>query len=151
MAPITIPTKFTVASWNQNPLQYGADLPFKPCIATSEREYTGEMEGNATAAYTMFKYATAEGKDDGCFYGMQVFTGTLQGRKGSFAAHVSGTFVGGRVEGRLDIVSESSTDELKGIMGSGTLVVSDVPATVARRKVDPGYKDVVEGKLTYEL
>ncbi|WOO80743.1 uncharacterized protein LOC62_03G004267 [Vanrija pseudolonga] len=151
MAPVTIPTKFTVTSWDQNKVKPENDLVFNPNIAISEREYTGEMEGKVTAAYAMFKHSNSENAEDGSFYGMQVFTGTLQGKKGSFAAHVSGTYVGGKVSAKLTIVPESSTDELKGIKGHGTFVVPDVPANVAKHKVDPNFKDVVDGELTFEL
>ncbi|WOO80745.1 uncharacterized protein LOC62_03G004269 [Vanrija pseudolonga] len=152
MAPVTIPTKFTVANHNQNDFKGSADLPFSPQIATSEREYIGgELQGKVTTVYTMFKYSNHANKDDGSFIGIQIFTGTLQGKKGSFASHITGTKVDGVVTSKFTIVPESSTDELKGIKGHGSYAIADANALAARAKAEPDFKIVVHGELTFEL
>ena len=54
------------------------------------------------------------------FVGIQVVTGTLGGKQGSFVLRSVGTFDGSKAVGELTVVDGSGTGDLSGISGTGS-------------------------------
>ena len=113
---------FTVKSWDENTYE--------------------ELEGNAklTKARMVFSYAgdlEAEGTsdtlmcylDDGTavYTGLDLMTGQLGGRSGTFVLRSEGAFEGGAAKTSWHIVEGSGTGELAGLRGSGSSVASSAP------------------------
>lgn len=80
-----------------------------------EKQYHGELE--ATAKGEMLT-AQAEMKDSGVYVAVERVTGTLHGKKGSFAMHHTGVMDRGKPELRISVVPDSGTDDLQGLTGT---------------------------------
>jgi hypothetical protein len=108
---------FTVKSWDENTYE--------------------ELSGNAklTRARMVFSYAgelAAEGtsdtlmcyRDDGTavYTGLDLMTGQLAGRSGSFVLRSEGAYEGGEAKTTWQIIERSGTGELAGLRGTGTAV-----------------------------
>lgn len=74
----------------------------------------GQMLGSSDAAQTT-----------GGYVAMEVFTGTLNGKKGSFALQHHGTMGGGKYDINVEVVPGSGTGELKGISGKLQIIIAD--------------------------
>jgi len=74
----------------------------------------GQMLGSSDAAQTI-----------GGYVAMEVFTGTLDGKKGTFSLQHNGTMEAGKFAINIEVVPGSGTGELKGIAGKMTLVIAD--------------------------
>ncbi|BEJ18120.1 hypothetical protein CspHIS471_0703970 [Cutaneotrichosporon sp. HIS471] len=93
---------------------------------TMETEYKGDFQGVSVASYAMTAYQphkTGEGcageHGDWTFAGIATFSGTVKGKKGTFATRVIGQVRHGWSEATNTIVEGTGTDELAGISGSG--------------------------------
>ena len=60
-------------------------------------------------------------KGSGSYVAIETFTGTLDGRKGSFALAHSGTMQGGKAVLHVEVVPDSGTGELTGLTGTMTI------------------------------
>ena len=80
-----------------------------------EKQYHGELE--ATAKGEMLT-AQSEMKDSGVYVAVERVTGTLKGKKGSFAMHHTGVMNRGKPELRITVVPDSGTDDLQGLTGT---------------------------------
>jgi hypothetical protein len=80
-----------------------------------EKHFHGDLE--ATSKGEMLT-AQSEIKDSGAYVAVERVTGTLKGRKGSFAMHHTGVMDRGRPELRITVVPDSGTDELQGLTGA---------------------------------
>jgi hypothetical protein len=113
---------FTVKSWDENTYE--------------------ELEGNAklTKARMVFSYAgdlEAEGisdtlmcyRDDGTavYTGLDLMTGQLGGRSGTFVLRSEGGYEGGAAKTSWHIVEGSGTGELAGLRGTGSSAASSSP------------------------
>ncbi len=58
------------------------------------------------------------------YTGLIRFTGSVNGKPGSFVMKDNGTFEGGSAKSTLQIISGSGTEELKGISGSGNYIAN---------------------------
>lgn len=89
--------------------------------ASVELAFTGEIEGTATVEFLMF-YKYADEKDPhsalATFMGLMRFTGTLNGKSGSFVMDDWGTFDKGVLNGALSVLPDSGTGALAGISGN---------------------------------
>jgi uncharacterized protein DUF3224 len=65
--------------------------------------------------------------DGDTFTGIERFTGTLDGRPGSFALTAKGYTVDGIVHGRWKVVAGSATGALKGLRGHGVFTAEPAP------------------------
>lgn len=74
----------------------------------------GQMLGSSNADQTT-----------GGYVAMEVFTGTLNGKKGSFALQHIGTMGGGKFDINVEVVPGSGTGELKGISGKLQIIIAD--------------------------
>ncbi len=112
---------FSPTTWDEKP--YG-DLP-KPARMTKasvEFLFKGQMEGQGHTEFVMF-YREYDEKDPhkslAVYVGMTRFTGTVNGKAGSFVLEERGTFEGGAAKSTSTIVSGSGTGDLSDIAGSG--------------------------------
>ena len=95
--------------------------------ASAEFEMNGDLTGKASVEYLMF-YKHFDEKDphkaDAVYTGLIRFTGSVNGKAGSFAMQDNGSFEGGTAKSTLQIISGSGTEELKGISGSGKYIAN---------------------------
>ena len=115
---------FTPTKWDEEPC---VDLP-KPMRVTKasvEFAFKGSFEGTGQTEFVMF-YTVYDEKDPhastAVYVGVTCMSGTLNGKKGSFALEERGTFEGGSAKSASTIVTGSGTEELKSIRGSATSV-----------------------------
>jgi hypothetical protein len=80
-----------------------------------EKQYHGELE--ATAKGEMLT-AESELNDSGVYVAVERVTGTLHGKKGSFAMHHTGVMNRGKPELKISVVPDSGKDDLQGLTGT---------------------------------
>jgi len=80
-----------------------------------EKQYHGELE--ATAKGEMLT-AQSERKDSGVYVAVERVSGTLNGKKGSFAMHHTGVMNRAQPELKISVVPDSGTDDLQGLSGT---------------------------------
>ena len=86
-----------------------------------KKEFRGDLEGTS-AGEMMSVEGTVEGS--GAYTAIERFTGTLGGRKGSFALVHNGTMRrGGEFSMIIRVVPDSGTDELTGLSGTMEIVI----------------------------
>ena len=83
--------------------------------AVLRKQFHGGLDGSSIGQ--MLSVTTAM-KGSAGYVALERFTGTLDGRTGSFALQHSGTMTRGKAELRLTVVPDSGTGELAGIAGS---------------------------------
>ena len=89
---------------------------------TIDKTYTGGLDGTARA--TMWTVDTSV-KGSGGYVAIERFTGTLEGRRGSFTLLHQGTMTRGTdFQLRLVIVPHSATEELEGLTGTMAIDVA---------------------------
>lgn len=116
--PVETSGRFTFADWQEQPVG-SADSPAAvPRLAHAT--VTNTFAGGIEAAATTCSYAIAyTGEDTGTYAGMEVVSGTVDGRKGSFVLDERGDFDAGGTRCRFEVVPGSGTGELAGLTGSG--------------------------------
>jgi hypothetical protein len=87
-----------------------------------DKQYHGDLE--ATAKGEMLT-AGSDVKGSGAYVAVERITGTLGGRKGSFALVHKGTMGHGSMELSVTVVPDSGTDELTGLLGTLNIVIAD--------------------------
>ena len=85
-----------------------------------EKRFHGDLE--ASSRGQMLTVATAVPGSAG-YVAMELVTGTLLGRKGSFALQHSGTMARGAPSLTITVVPDSGTGELSGLSGSLTITI----------------------------
>jgi Protein of unknown function (DUF3224) len=85
-----------------------------------DKRYSGDLE--ATGQGQMLAYGRPEEGSAG-YVAMEVVSGTLGGRSGTFALQHSGTMDQGELSLTLTVVPGSGTDELVGLAGSMAIVI----------------------------
>jgi len=86
-----------------------------------KKQFHGDLEGTSTGEM-MSVEGTVEGS--GAYVAIERITGTLHGRKGSFALVHNGTMRrGGEFSMIIRVVPDSGTDELTGLSGSMEIVI----------------------------
>lgn len=81
----------------------------------------GDLEG--TSKGEMLTAMSFDVKDSGVYVAVERFTGTVQGRKGSFALHHTGIMDRGQQNLSVTVVPDSGTGELAGITGAMTIII----------------------------
>lgn len=87
-----------------------------------EKQYHGELE--ATAKGEMLT-AQSERKESGVYVAVERVTGTLNGKRGSFAMYHSGVMNRGKPELKITVVPDSGTDELQGLTGTMNIKIDN--------------------------
>ncbi|MEV7723288.1 DUF3224 domain-containing protein [Streptomyces sp. NPDC087917] len=111
---------FTYKNWEEQPVgPAGADFPRLACASVTNA-FTGVITApGTTCAYTI-SYA---GENVGAFTGMELVTGSVGGREGSFVLEERGTFdATGATRCSFEVVPGSATADLAGLTGSGSFV-----------------------------
>ncbi|MEV5508457.1 DUF3224 domain-containing protein [Streptomyces orinoci] len=84
--------------------------------ASVRNDFTGVITASGSCGYTLVYRDDKSGE----FSGYQHFTGTVEGRSGSFVVSERGTFdVRGAVRSSFAVVAGSGTGELTGLAGQG--------------------------------
>ena len=106
---------FSVSRWEEAPYRE-IDGAVKLTMAEVEQTYAGSLSGQSEIRYLML-YGT-----DGItsFTGMEYFTGSLDGRDGSYGIRWDGHDDGTAARGRGTIVAGSGTGALTGLSGEAS-------------------------------
>ncbi|WP_449060541.1 DUF3224 domain-containing protein [Planomonospora algeriensis] len=111
---------FGIDSWEPQPYdeREGATLTRVHVTKT----FHGDLEGDST---TDIITAVAGEAGGAAYVGFERFTGTVNGRKGTFVLHHTATSHAGESSLSWTILPGSGTDELIGIRGGGQIVNDD--------------------------
>jgi Protein of unknown function (DUF3224) len=116
-----------ISNWEESALQPpegGAAL----AQATADAVFTGALDGNGKS--TLLLVYPPEGVAS--FAGTQVFSGTLDGRSGTFVLQLTGTFENNTASVTWSVMPDSATGELRGLRGEGGYKsAADAPAAEA--------------------
>ncbi len=117
-APAHAPTAnaFTFKDWEEHPVGPEGVFP-RLARATVTNAFTGALTAPATTcAYTV----AYTGESTGTFTGMELVTGTVDGREGGFVLEEHGTFDATGTHCRFTVLPGSGTGGLTGLAGSGS-------------------------------
>ena len=89
---------------------------------TIDKQFHGDLEG--TSKGEMLSSMSEEVKNSGTYVAIERVTGTLAGRKGSFALHHTGIMDRGQPNLTITVVLDSGTGELNGINGTMNIVIA---------------------------
>ncbi|MGI5349529.1 DUF3224 domain-containing protein [Streptomyces sp. CA-250714] len=135
MAEHSTTAVFTFSSWDEKNV---TDAERSPRLAHAAvvNNYSGGIEAEGTACQYVLTYAA---ETRGSFCGMELLTGSVDGREGTFVIHQNGTFdEEGVIRCSFDVVPGSGTGDLAGLAGTGGFEVHE------------GEKDV-KVSFTYQL
>ncbi|MFD8413041.1 DUF3224 domain-containing protein [Streptomyces sp. NPDC059650] len=108
--------RFTFAGWEEQPVGAADSVP-RIARSTVVNSFTGGIEAEATTcAYTI----TYTGENIGSYTGLELLSGSLDGRKGAFVLREDGTFDAGGTRCGFEVVPGSGTGALAGLTGSGS-------------------------------
>ncbi|MFB6518929.1 DUF3224 domain-containing protein [Streptomyces sp. NPDC056401] len=114
--PTPTPNGFTFKDWEEHPVGPEGVFP-RLARATVTNAFTGALTAPATTcAYTV----AYTGDCAGTFTGMELVTGTVDGREGAFVLEERGTFDATGTHCRFTVVPGSGTGGLTGLDGSGS-------------------------------
>jgi hypothetical protein len=104
---------FEIVDWKEKPA--GTSTGPKVTRATVKQKFTGDIKGSGTTEYLMVYRPdkTAE------YSGVQVVTGTIGLRRGSFALLLRGEFDGKEATTKWEVVPGAAKGGLKGLTGKG--------------------------------
>ncbi|MGW0734377.1 DUF3224 domain-containing protein [Streptomyces sp. NPDC002851] len=107
---------FTFADWEEN-----ARTPSGAGPALAHAKVTNSFSGGIEAADTRCEYTIVYVTEKtGAFTGMELLTGSVDGRTGTFAVEERGTFgEDGTVHCTFEVVPGSGTGALTGLRGTG--------------------------------
>jgi len=110
--------RFAITSWDEKPYGERPDVP-KLTRATVAKSYAGDIEGEGQVEYLMMY------RSDGTasFVGLELITGRLAGKTGSFVLQRTGSFAGGQARETYVVIPGSATGELAGLTGDGSTAV----------------------------
>jgi hypothetical protein len=89
---------------------------------TIDKQFHGDLTG---ASRGQMLSAVTPVKGSAGYVAMELVTGTLAGRAGTFAFQHSGTMDRGAATLRLTVVPDSGTGELTGLSGSMAIIIAD--------------------------
>lgn len=87
-----------------------------------DKRFHGDLE--ATSKGTMLAANTTV-KDSGAYVAIEIVTGTLKGRTGTFALHHTGIMTHGTPSLSIQVVPGSGTGQLTGITGTMNINIAD--------------------------
>ena len=112
--------QFSTKNWQEESYRIGEQgEKFSKVVATFQ--YGGVIEGEGSAEYLMFYRQDGA---TGYFVAQEQITGTVIGRKGSFAVQHEGTFDAHGVTTRWLILPDSATGDLVGLVGSAEIILA---------------------------
>jgi hypothetical protein len=108
---------FTFADWQERVIGPGEDANPRLAHASVRNTFTGGIEAAGTHCEYAIVYVTAK---TGSFSGMELLTGGVDGREGSFAVEERGFFDDdGTVHCTFEVVPGSGSGQLSGLKGRG--------------------------------
>ncbi|GAA3386779.1 DUF3224 domain-containing protein [Streptomyces roseoviridis] len=107
--------RFTFADWQEQPVGSPASTP-SLAHATVTNAFSGGIEAAATSCSYTIAYT---GENVGTYSGMELLSGGVEGRKGTFVLEERGGFDATGTTCRFEVVPGSGTGELAGLTGSG--------------------------------
>ncbi|MFD0122173.1 DUF3224 domain-containing protein [Streptomyces virginiae] len=113
--PVETGGRFTFANWQESPVG-AADAVPRLAHAHVNNAFTGGIAAAETACDYTIAYT---GENLGSYSGMELLSGGLDGREGSFVLEERGTFDAGGTVCRFEVVPGSGTGDLVGLTGSG--------------------------------
>ncbi|MBR8642329.1 DUF3224 domain-containing protein [Streptomyces tuirus] len=121
--------QFTFADWQERALGPDEDTTPRLAHASVRNTFSGGIEAAGTICEYTIGYVTAK---TGSFAGMELITGRLDGREGSFAVEERGRFdEDGTVHCTFEVVPGSGSGELVGLKGQGGFTARHGEAAVA--------------------
>jgi len=126
-------TTFRIVSWDESPyavFESGA----KMTKAKVTQAYEGDLVGDGSVEFLMSH--SSEGSAH--FVGLELVTGALAGRQGTFVIQHVGTYGSSGAHSEWTIIPGSGTGELTGIIGKGGYAATgetvDMPLTYEFKK-----------------
>lgn len=117
---------YSPTKWDEKPYEQISST-MKLTRASVEFSFNGQMEGHGLVEYLMF-YRFFDERDphnaSANYVGLIRFKGKLNGKEGSFTMEDRGAFEKAQAQSTLMIIPGSGTEELKGIVGTGTYVAT---------------------------
>lgn len=105
--------EFELAGWDEKTIaEHGEGKVTRASVTQTAR---GDIEGDVITEWLMCYH----GEQTARFVGLQLVTGTLGGRTGSFVLESTGDFTDGVARGELRVVPGSGMDGLAGLRGDG--------------------------------
>ena len=104
---------FEIGKWDEKPA--GVKVGPKVTRATVTQKFTGDIKGTGTTEYVMV-YRPDKTAD---YSGVQIISGTLGIRKGSFALLLRGKYDGKTAVTKWEVVPGASKGDLAGLTGKG--------------------------------
>jgi hypothetical protein len=86
-----------------------------------DKQFHGGLEGTSKGEML----ATGSAQGSGGYVAIEIVSGTLAGRKGTFALQHSGTMTRGAPSLSITVVPDSGTGELAGLSGKMTITIAD--------------------------
>lgn len=116
--PDTAPTagSLTFKDWEEHPVGPADALP-RLAHATVTNSFTGALTAPATTCNIAIAYT---GENIGSYTAMELVSGTVEGRKGTFVLEERGAFDPAGTDCRFTVVPGSATADLSGLTGSGS-------------------------------
>ncbi len=111
--------EFTITGWDESTHKEQDNIKLSHASVT--QSYVGILEGAAEIIYQM----VYTDKTKASYIGTERFEGKIDGKGGSVIFVHRGTFANGKVTSAFEIIADSGTGELKGILGSGTFASSE--------------------------
>lgn len=122
----------TVSDWEESPVDT-LESGTSQTRATSHSEFSGDLQGSGLSCWTLVYTADGAAR----FVGTQAFTGTLQGKSGSFVLGLQGSFENDTATVSWSVLAGTGTGELAGLSGTGGYrSVSDAPSATATLDYD---------------
>jgi Protein of unknown function (DUF3224) len=87
-----------------------------------DKQYHGDLDGTSKGQMLT---AGTDIKGSAGYVAMERFTGTLNGRKGSFVLQHTGTMNRGALQLSITVVPDSGTDQLAGLTGKLAIIIAD--------------------------
>lgn len=88
-----------------------------------DKQLHGDLEG--TSKGEMLAVSSTDVQGSAGYVAMELVSGTLQGRTGSFALQHSGTMNRGAAHLSVTVVPDSGTDELTGLSGRMEIIIAE--------------------------
>ena len=87
-----------------------------------DKQFHGDLEGGSKGQML----ASGTGKEgSGAYVALELVSGTLSGRRGSFVLQHNGTMTKGVPNLIVTVVPDSGTDELAGLAGTMTIIIAE--------------------------
>ncbi|WP_461081934.1 DUF3224 domain-containing protein [Streptomyces deserti] len=120
---------FTFADWEEHGLGPGDDASPRLARATVTNTFTGGIEAAETICAYTIAYLTEK---TGTYTGMELISGRLDGREGTFVVEERGHFdADGTVHCTFEVVAGSGGGELTGLRGTGRFTARHGEKSVA--------------------